>query len=105
MVLNEKNFIFTIKINLMDNEFIVLREPTAGEFQKTQAFNNTDDSSKLFEQMRKLLPNCIVDSSFENENGEKASGQEVFNFIDKSSTLELKVITEWINALPFSTKK
>ena len=104
MKITEANFVFTTKIKIDDTEWIELREPTAAEFQKTSAFKE-DDGQKLFEQMRRLFPGCVVASSFTTDNGEEASGEEIFKALDKSSSLILRVITEWIQALPFSTKK
>ena len=85
MIITKANYVFTTKIKIDDTEYVVLREPTSAEFQKTSAFNE-NESQKMFDQMRKLFPLCVVDSSFTtDESGDKASGQQIFEVLDKSS--------------------
>ena len=105
MIITKANYVFSKKIKIDETEWVVLREPTSAEFQKTSAFKENEAGDKLFEQMRKLLPACITDSSFENEDGSKATGEQVFELLDKSSSKMISIITEWIQSLPFQSKK
>lgn len=97
----EKNYVFTTKVKLDDsgNEFIELREPTQAELS-----GFSEDAKHNLEQMEKIFPNCVVDSSFENEEGIKATGKEIYNELKKSGSLFTEILSEWLNNVPFSAR-
>jgi hypothetical protein len=100
MELNEakENYIFKVKIPIRENseDYIVLREPTTKQFAE---FSETDDKHN-FAVLCKLMPSCIVESSFTN-NGEPASAQQVADFVSGSSTIQSDIINKWASSLPF----
>lgn len=107
MELSEANFVFTTKIQLGEivenpafkNEWIELREPDDIELAKA---TNGDDNAKA-SAIRKLLPKCIIHSSF-TSNGAEASGEAVAELICKSATTYTKVTNAWLKACPFPSQ-
>ena len=102
MKLANSNFVFTTKISIDAENFLEVREPTMTEFQEfpTDA-KAADYSARMFKAARKILPRCIVDSSFEDENGEKANGAAVWAEIEKSASLSTRVVNDWLASIPF----
>lgn len=101
----ENNFIFKTTINLDDENFIILKEP---EFKDTSKLTKAqaeaqaeEDETKILEVFGEILPSCIIDSSFENENGEKASGKEIAEMFKKSGMFYTEIIGTWIKSNPF----
>lgn len=105
MKLKDVNFVFKTTIKLSDvtsdealkNETITLREPTAVEFSKF-----SDNASDNIAVLRKLFPSCVVNSTFEDENGNTDNGDEIFKLLDKSASTMTKILNLWINSCPFS---
>lgn len=92
-----EKFIYKTRIDLGNDEFISLREPTTAEIA-----DFSDDASKNMKVMERIFPKCIVDSSFENNDGNKATGQEVYNALKDSGSLFTEIIGEWMNSIPFA---
>jgi hypothetical protein len=95
----ENNFIFKTTINLDDENFIILKEPELKDISKLSKAE--EDETKMIQMFGEILPSCIVDSSFENENGEKASGKEIAEMLKKSGSMFPEIIGTWIKSIPF----
>ncbi len=91
-----KKFIFKTKIKLDDDVWVELREPTLIEFKKF-----SEDAQNNVEVARKLFPICIVDSNLEDDDGNKATGIQIWNVIEPSASLASRVINEWLTSIPF----
>ncbi len=94
--LSEKKFVFTTKLNVDDELWVELREPTLIEFKKF-----SDDGMANLEAARKLFPSCIIDSNFENDEGEKLTGEQIWKLIEPSASLASRLINEWLESIPF----
>lgn len=94
--LSEKKFVFTTKLNVDDELWVELREPTLIEFQKF-----SDDGMNNINTARKLFPSCIIDSNFENDEGEKLTGEQIWKLIEPSASLASRLINEWLESIPF----
>lgn len=91
-----KSFVFKTKIKIDADSWVELREPTLIEFKK---FN--EDAQSNIEVARKLFPLCIVDSNFEDDDGNKATGQQIWQVIEPSASTASRVINEWLSSIPF----
>ncbi len=98
--LSEKKFVFTTKINIDDEAWVVLREPTLIEFQKF-----SDDGMNNINTARKLFPSCVVDTNLENDEGEKATGEQIWKLVEPSASLASRIINEWLESIPFRFKE
>ena len=98
--LSEKKFVFTTKLNVDDELWVELREPTLIEFKKF-----SDDGMANLEAARKLFPSCIIDSNFENDEGEKATGEQIWKLVEPSASLASRIINEWLESIPFRFKE
>lgn len=98
--LSNKKFVFTTKLNLDDEDWIEVREPTMLEFKK---FSNNELEN--FEAAKKLFPICIIDTSLENDDGEKATGEQIWKQIESSAGLGVSLVKEWIDSIPFRFKE
>lgn len=94
MKLDKSNFIFTTKIDLPGDGYIILREPTDDEIK-----NFTDDNKQNMEILRKIFPNCIVEHNFDD-----VSTKEVAEALKQSGSLMIDIITKWINDIPFQKR-
>lgn len=99
----KEKYIFTTKIDLGDDEFVTMREPTIDEYQKISA--GGEDEDKMMNQLKLIFPKCVVDSSFEDDNGNKATGQQLYDLFSKSSTNFTAIIQDWISSCPFQRQK
>ena len=101
MKLASSNFVFTTKISIDAENFLEIREPTMTEFQEfpTDA-KAADYSTRMFKAARKILPRCIVDSSFE-----EANGADIWAEIEKSASLSTRVVNDWLASIPFRADK
>lgn len=95
----KKAFIFTARFDLPNDNFIELREPTTLEMK-----NFGDDGTKNTDTLIKLLPECIIDHSFE-ENGVKADNKKVGKLLQESSSVFIDIINTWMESLPLNKKK
>lgn len=93
-----KSFVFKTKIQIDADSWVELREPTLIEFKKfgENAQTNIDIARKLF-------PICIVNSNFEDDDGNKVSGQQIWEVIEPSASTASRVINEWLSSIPFRT--
>ena len=98
MKLNETSFVFKTKINLDADTWIEVREPTMLEFRK---FNSNGNASEQMESARKIIPDCIIGSNLETDDGETAKGAEVWRVIEPSASLATRVLNDWLLAIPF----
>jgi hypothetical protein len=62
-----KKYIFTTKIELDSENYIVLREPTMQQFSQL----DDKDSKKNTKVLGEILPSCIIESSFTEEDGKQ----------------------------------
>lgn len=97
----ENNYVFTTTIKVFGEEWIKVREPNFVEFQKLQTIN-PEDTDKLGEELLALLPKCIVDSSFENEDGTACNGNQIYELLAKSAIGLSETVSEWVKACPFT---
>ena len=74
-------YIFSEKISF-DKEYIVLREPLTSEIDGI-----SDDNKNNISILKKIFKNCIVDSSFTNDDGSKSSNEDIYNALIKSGSL------------------
>lgn len=96
-----KKYVFTTKITIDEEtgDFIELREPTQAEI-----VNLSGDSTKTLEQMEKLFPKCIIDSSFIDDAGNKASGEEIYKTFSASGSMLTEILSIWLEAIPFQSR-
>lgn len=95
------NFIFTTRVDLTDDgkEYVVLREPTT---QEIQGLGN--DGLANLEVMTKCFPNCVIESSFTDDEGNPADGRTIYNALKGSGSLFTEIITNWIQSVPFGSR-
>jgi hypothetical protein len=96
----KEKYIFYTEIDLGDGEFIRLREPNVAELDM---ITNAKDADRIA-TLGKLLPSCIIDHSFENDNGEKAEAGEVYRFIKESGSLFIEIVGKWFDSGPFKSR-
>ena len=88
----EERYIFTIKIELDDEgNFIILREPTTLEIKDINKKNEEDQIDGLI----KIFPKCLIDHSFEDDNGEKADFKKVASIVMQSGFTFYDSIRIW----------
>lgn len=93
-----KNYIFSKKIELNDDDYIVLREPTAFE-----AKDFDEDGKSNLALLYKLLPKCIIEHSF-LDGGIPAKKEAVAAMLLDSLTYTTKIVEEWMSSLPLAEK-
>ena len=101
IITKDTNFIFKTKVKIGENDFVVLREPTTAEFQKAGFDEN---GSNNLVQLAKLFPLCVVESSFENEEGKPATGKEIYDLLEPSASTMTNVLMSWFSKIPFQLK-
>lgn len=98
--LSDKNYVFTTKIELDDNDFIVIREPTSLEIKDLG-----EDNNKNMDLLKKILPNCIVESSFEDDDGNPAKGSAIVKMLESSGSMYFEVLQDWQADIPFGKRR
>lgn len=93
-----KRFLFKTRIQIDKDSWVELREPSLIEFKKFG-----EDAQGNIEAARRLFPLCIVDSNFEDDDGNKATGAQIWAAIEPSASTASRVINEWLTAIPFRT--
>jgi hypothetical protein len=103
--------LFRVRVNIGrsfgvedEAEYIVLREPTNDERQQYLVGEQKDVENRA----KGLLPKCIVESSFVDDDGKPASADDVAAFIcdaGQSATRYAHVIKTWLEALPLESRK
>jgi hypothetical protein len=96
----KEKYIFCKKIELGAGEFVKMRELTIGEMDKLKKLKEDEWIAEL----SRLFPSCLIDHSFfkDEEGGEKASGDEVYDELRKSGSLFVDILTMWLTSLPLS---
>lgn len=98
IITKETNFVFSTKVKVGNDDYVVLREPTTAEFQKA-GFN--EDSSNNLVCLAKLFPLCVVDSSYVKEDGSKLTGKELYDLFEPSAHTMTNVLMDWFGKIPF----
>lgn len=91
-----KTFLWTTRIDLDEENFIELREPNQAEI-----VNLSDDGTKNLQMLGQILPDCIVKSSFTNEDGTPAKGKDIADALKQSGSLFTEILTTWLESIPF----
>lgn len=95
----EERYIYKIKINIDENDYILLREPT---FIEMKEFSATDEDKNI-NLLKELFPKCFIDHSF-TKDGEKISNNELIEMLKKSGLLYNEVIGSWFAQIPLSRR-
>lgn len=103
MTLSEakEKYIFCTEIDLGEDNFIKLREPTIGELD---GLNKASEEERIAE-LAKIFPSCLVDHSFYTDGEKaKASNKDVYNMLRDSGSLFMEIIGIWMKSLPFQSR-
>lgn len=102
MDINEarKHYIFTCKIELDDDDYIVLREPTSFELKDF----DEGDGKKNFDILQKLFPKALIEHNF-MDGEQPAKNEKVSAFLMDSGTRFIEIIETWMESLPFKQDK
>lgn len=95
----KKEYIQETKIELDDSNYVVLREPTTLEFKEIG-----EDTKANIEVLVKLFPTCLIDHTFEKEEGKKANNKEVADAIISSGVQFLDIVQIWLESLKIKKK-
>lgn len=98
-VFKKDNFIFTQKIILENDDYVVLREPNVLELNKMDSAENDNEKFKIIASM---FPDLIVEHSFTNEDGTTTANKDVAEELKKSSTKFTNIMREYMEHLPFN---
>jgi hypothetical protein len=90
--------VFYTKIDLGDGDFVKMRELNIQELAKL------NDSEKKAEALTGLFPSCLVDHSFFDDDGNKASSLDVFTELKGSGSLFTEIIAAWLENIPFQQR-
>lgn len=95
----QNKFIFKTRIDLDDEDYIVLREPNTAEIAEM-----SEDEKKNMKVMEKILPNCIVETSITKDDGSFATGKEICEVLKESGSMFTEVLSKWIQSIPFQSR-
>lgn len=95
----QNKFIFKTRIDLDDEDYIVLREPNTAEIAEM-----SEDEKKNMKVMEKILPNCIVETSITKDDGSFATGKEICDVLKASGSVFTEVLSKWIQSIPFNSR-
>ena len=95
----QNKFIFKTRIDLDDEDYIVLREPNTAEISEM-----SEDEKKNMKVMEKILPNCIVETSITKDDGSFATGKEICEILKESGSIFTEVLGKWIQSIPFNSR-
>ena len=95
----QNKFIFKTRIDLDDEDYIVLREPNTAEIAEM-----SEDEKKNMKVMEKILPNCIVETSITKDDGSFATGKEICDILKASGSIFTEVLGAWIQSIPFNSR-
>lgn len=95
----QNKFIFKTRIDLDDENYIVLREPNTAEIAEM-----SEDEKKNMKVMEKILPNCIVETSITKDDGSFATGKEICDILKASGSVFTEVLSKWIQSIPFNNR-
>lgn len=91
-------FVRDARIELDGEDYIVLRELTEKEMLTLSA----DEGAKNIEVLGKLMPSCMIDHSFEDDNGDKAEPAAVVAMLKQSCSKYSEIIEHWVKLLPLA---
>jgi hypothetical protein len=97
----KNKYIYFTKIDLDEENFVKLREPTLNELNELNEMNGYKEK---MEALSKMFPLCLVDHSFTNEDGSKANVKEVYDMLNESGSLLIDVLSTWIESTPFQSR-
>ena len=95
----QNKFIFKTRIDLDDEDYIVLREPNTAEIAEM-----SEDEKKNMKVMEKILPNCIIETSITKDDGLFATGKEICDVLKASGSVFTEVLSTWIQSIPFNSR-
>ena len=95
----QNKFIFKTRIDLDDEDYIVLREPNTAEIAEM-----SEDEKKNMKVMEKILPNCIIETSITKDDGSFATGKEICDILQASGSIFTEVLGAWIQSIPFNSR-
>ena len=95
----QNKFIFKTRIDLDDEDYIVLREPNTAEIAEM-----SEDEKKNMKIMEKILPNCIIETSITKDDGSFATGKEICDVLKASGSVFTEVLSKWIQSIPFNSR-
>ena len=95
------NYVFKTKIELDDDgNFIELKEPTMSQIQRLP---NKDDD-KVFAEIEKIFPTCIINSSFTDDDGNPATAEDIAKMLENTGSLKSDILQTWIESIPFKSR-
>jgi hypothetical protein len=99
-----KKYIFKTWIDMDDEgNYIVLREPTMQQF--SQLSEDEKESKKNLKLLGDMLPSCIVESSYkQDDDTTPATGEQIAKMLKDSASLEAEVLNIWAGSLPFGVR-
>ena len=95
----QNKFIFKTRIDLDDEDYIVLRDPNTAEIAEM-----SEDEKKNMKVMEKILPNCIIETSITKDDGSFATGKEICDVLKASGSVFTEVLSTWIQSIPFNSR-
>ena len=100
-----KNYVITSTINISDDgkEIIKFREPNQAELFKFQGVDEKDTEASA-KAIKTLFISCVVDSSFEKDDGTKPTNEELYQALQESGSLYSEIIQGWFETIPFQSR-
>ena len=95
----QNKFIFKTRIDLDDEDYIILREPNTAEIAEM-----SEDEKKNMKVMERILPNCIIETSITKDDGSFATGKEICDVLKASGSMFTEVLSKWIQSIPFNSR-
>jgi len=91
----EKEYIIKTRLDFAGTDaYIVLREPTEDELLEFSQFDKAD--AKLTRHiLNNLVPACLVEHNFENDDGKPLNKADVVKLISKSGKKMQSTIKTW----------
>jgi hypothetical protein len=82
------------------SHYIVLREINSAEMLDIQG----REQKEITEYLEKKIPECIVEHSLTQSNGNKTPNGDVLKILRLSSSLMVHVLTKWQESLPLAKR-
>jgi hypothetical protein len=83
-----------------ESHYIELREINSAEMLEIQG----KEQREITEYLEKKIPECIVDHSFTQSNGNTTPNGDVLKILRLSSSLMIHVLTKWQESLPLAKR-
>jgi hypothetical protein len=96
----KSKYVLSTKIDLNDGDFVELREPTLKEVNE---INRAPEDGKM-EVISGLFTACLINHTFEDDDGNKAANKDVCNTLKESGSLYLSILSEWVESAPFQQR-